>query len=306
MTTAVYLLIYGAMLSWLFPPVLTRLTQRGVSPRLGVAAWVTAVVGVVLAWAVAITLIVVASLRGLPDSPALVLCLELLGVGERAVTPARSSVAVVIGIGLVISTVVTVKVGRSVLASATTCREHAHAARITGAPTDRPDVFVVPAEQPAAYCVVGRPNAIVVTTAAVDRLDDSQLAAVLAHEDAHISGRHHYVLMVLRALAESLPRLTLFTRGAVAVGELLEMCADDAAARRYGSRPLIEGMMMLAGPAPRGVAGLAVAATAVFVRANRLLEPGLRWTRWRHQLLMSATIALTVTAPVVVNMICHH
>ena len=306
MTTAAYLLLYGAMVTWLSPALLARLTQRGLSPRLGVAAWVTAIVGVLLAWAVSITLIVVTSLSGLPKSPTFVLCLELLGVPERVATPGPLSLAVLIMTGLVISTVVTVKVSRSVLASRSRCREHAHAARIIGVPTDRPDVFVVTAEQPAAYCVVGRPNAIVITSAAVDRLDDSQLAAVLAHEDAHISGRHHHLLMVLRALANSLPHLSLFTRGAAAIGELLEMCADDSAARRHGTRPLIAGMIMLAGPLPRHAGGLAVAATAVIARANRLVDPALRGTRWRHQMLVSATIAMTVTAPVVINVLCHH
>jgi Zn-dependent protease with chaperone function len=306
MTSAAYLLLYGAMVTWLSPPLLARLTRRGLSPRLGVAAWLTAIVGVLLAWAAAITLIVVTSLSGLPNSSAFVLCLELLGVPERAATPGRFSLAVLIVSGLVISTVVTVKVSRSVLGLRSRSREHAHAARIIGVPTDRPDVFVVTAEQPAAYCVVGRPNAIVVTTAAVETLDDSQLAAVLAHEGAHISGRHHHLLMVLRALANSLAHLPLFTRGAEAVGELLEMCADDSAARRHGTQPLIAGMIMLAGPLPCHAGGLAVAATAVIARANRLLDPAHCGTRWCHQLLVSATMTVTVTAPIVINVLCHH
>ncbi len=90
-------------------------------------------------------------------------------------------------------------------------------------------------DRPAAYCVVGRPpNAIVVTSAALRSLSRSELKAVLAHEkNAHISGRHHYILMVLRAVALTLPRLPLFARAERCVAELLEMCADDTAARRW-------------------------------------------------------------------------
>lgn len=306
MTTAAYLLLYGALVTWLSPPLLSRLTRRGLSPRLGVAAWLTAIVGVLLAWAAAITLIVVTGLTGLPGSSAIVLCLELLGVPEQVATLGRVSLLALIATGLLISTVVAVKVCRSVLGLRSRSREHAHAARLIGVPTDKPDVFVVTAEWPAAYCVVGRPNAIVVTSAAVETLDDSQLAAVLAHESAHISGRHHHLLMVLRALAGSLPHLPLFTRGALAVAELLEMCADDSAARRHGTRPLVAGMIRLAGPLPQLAGGLAVAATAVIARADRLLDPAHRGTRWCHQLLVSATIAATVTAPIVINVLCHH
>ena len=194
--------------------------------------------------------------------------------------------------------------GRAVRGLRDRSHDHAYAARLVGVPTERPDVFLLDAERPAAYCVVGRPNAIVVTTAAVQRLTESQLNAVLAHEDAHIAGRHHQVLMFLRALAATLPRLPLFPRGAAAVGELLEMCADDTAARRHGGRALVAGMLELAGPV-RPV-GLAVGATAIAVRAIRLLAPAGRGTLQRHRLLAWATIAVTAGAPVVINLLCHH
>ncbi|CAN5484452.1 M56 family metallopeptidase [soil metagenome] len=306
MTTAAYLLIYGAVVTWLSPPLLSHLTRRGVSARLGVALWLTAITGALLAWAAAITLIVSTGVGGLPHSSTLVLCLEMLGVPEKVATPGPLSVLLLIAIGLVVSTAVSIKAGRLVLDLRARSREHAHTARLVGQPTGRDDVFVVTADRPAAYCVVGRPNAIVVTSAAVQKLDQRQLAAVLAHENAHISGRHHHLLMVLRALAGALPHLPLFTRGAVAVGELLEMCADDAAARRHGTRPLVAGMIMLAGPQPHLAGGLAVAATAVFVRANRLLDPAHRATRRCHQLLVSTVIAAIVSAPVIVNLLCHH
>lgn len=43
-----------------------------------------------------------------------------------------------------------------------------------------------------------------------ESLNRAQLKAVLAHEDAHLSGHHHHMLMVLRALAATLPHLPLF------------------------------------------------------------------------------------------------
>ncbi len=304
MTTAICLLAYGALVTWLAPPLLSRLTRGGLNPQLGVTAWLTAIVGALVSWAVAISLVVVNGVRGLPDSPVFVVCLELLGIPEQVATPGLPGLLIVIAGGVILSGIVGLKVGRSVLGLRSRSHHHAHAARLVGLPTDRPDVFLLNAERPAAYCVVGRPNAIVVTTAAVHRLTDSQLDAVLAHEDAHIAGRHHQVLMVLRALAAHLPRLPLFPRGAAAVGELLEMCADDTAARRHGGRALVAGMLELAGPVQP--AGLAVGATAIALRANRLLVPAGRGSLQRHRLLAWATIAATAGAPLVINLICHH
>lgn len=304
MTAAVYLLAYGVLVTWLAPPLLSRLTRGGLNPQLGVAAWLTAVVGVLTAWAVAISLIVVNGVRGLPDSPVLVVCLELLGIPEQIATPGLPGLLLVIAAGVVLTAAVSVKVGRAVRGLRDRSHDHAHAARLVGKPTGRPDVFLLDAERPAAYCVVGRPNAIVVTTAAVQRLTEVQLNAVLAHEGAHIAGRHHQVLMFLRALAATLPRLPLFPRAAAAVGDLLEMCADDTAAQRHGGRALVAGMLELAGPVRP--AGLAVGATAIALRANRLLAPAGRGSLRRHRLVAWLTIAVTAGTPVVINLICHH
>lgn len=305
MTSAVYLLLYGAMVTWLAPAPLSWLTRRGTNPRLGIAAWVTAMAGVLVAWVVAVGVVAVSLVRGGPNSSVVVLCLELLGVPEREAMLGAFAATGLLAVGVLISAVVTVGVGRTVLGLRAHSAEHADAARIVGTPTDADGVFVVAGERPAAYCVVGRPDTIVVTSAAVRALDGPELDAVLAHEGAHIAGRHHHLLMVLRALAASLAHLPLFTRGAAAVAELLEMCADDRAARRHGPRPLVAGMLALASPLPP-VGGLAMAATATAARARRLLDPACRSARWGHRVATSATIAATIGAPVVVNVLCHH
>ncbi|OPX08175.1 M56 family metallopeptidase [Mycobacterium sp. AT1] len=305
MTSTVYLLLYGAMVTWLAPAPLSRLTRRGTNPRLGVAAWVTAMAGVLVAWTVAVGVVAVSLVRGGPNSSVVVLCLELLGVPEREAMLGAFAATGLLAVGVLVSAVVAVGVGRTVLGLRAHSAEHADAARIIGTPTDAEGVFVVAGERPAAYCVVGRPDTIVVTMAAVRALDGPELDAVLAHEGAHIAGRHHHLLMVLRALAASLAHLPLFTRGAAVVAELLEMCADDTAARRHGSRPLVAGMLALASPLPPS-GGLAMAATATAARARRLLDPAGRSTRWCHRVATSATIAATIGAPVVVNVLCHH
>src|SRR5260370_1182733 len=83
---------------------------------------------------------------------------------------------------------------------------HAEAARMTG--RRRPGVsaaVVLDAAQRVAYCVPGRRPTIVVTSAALAVLDPAQLPAVLAHERAHLAGRHHLLIALTRALAPGSP-----------------------------------------------------------------------------------------------------
>ncbi|MGI5286510.1 M48 family metalloprotease [Nonomuraea polychroma] len=52
----------------------------------------------------------------------------------------------------------------------------------------------------AAYCLPGGGGRIVLTTSTLAALDDRRLAAVLAHERAHLRGRHHLLMAVARVL----------------------------------------------------------------------------------------------------------
>lgn len=306
MNVAVGLLLYAIVLTWGGPPLLNRITNRGTSPRLGVAVWLAAIVGALGAWMVAVTVLVVEAFHS--GGVAVTFCLEALGYAGQVGTPPRlgapaSAVIATIGIAL------TAAAGRGILRriqrSQCSSNQHAQAARIIGRPTKRPGVLVVESCEPVAYCVAGHPRTIVVTSAVLERLSETQLAAVLAHEHAHITGRHHQLLMVLRAVASCLPRLPLFVHGAAATARLLEMCADDAAVREFGSRPLLGGLMTLAArPAP--ATALGAADTAVLARATRLARPPARLARWRQHVVLSASLAVTGTAPVLTAMLCHH
>ena len=306
MTSALWLVLYGVVLAWLAPPVLRRLTGGGVSPTMGVAAWLATVAAVLASWLAAVLLAVDATSDSILDGSVVTLCLELFGFSDHTPLAGRLGSIALIGGGLLTSAVVALRLGRCLARLRIRSHEHAHAARIVGRPTDHPRVVVVEADLPAAYCVIGRPHAIVVTSAAVKSLNRSELKAVLAHEDAHLSGHHHHILMVLRALAATLPHLPLFACAHQAVAELLEMCADDTAARRVGTRPLLSGLLALAGHRPPVAEGLAAAATAVITRAERLVTPTRRHVRWRHRALLVTAIAAMITTPAFIQMLCHH
>lgn len=306
MTTAGWLLLYGAVLTWLSPPLLTRMTRTGISPHMGIAAWLTALGAALLAWIGAVAFLAAAAVNGLKDYSAVTLCLELFGLSEHTPLPGRLGSVALIVIAACVSAVVIGRVGRSVLGLRARSHQHAREARIIGRPTDKPGVLVVDAHRAAAYCVAGRPHAIVITTGAMDSLDRVQLAAVLAHENAHIAGHHHQLLMILRGLATSLPRLPLFRACADTVAELLEMCADDTAARRIGSRPLLAGLLALAGHQFSPAEGLAAAGTAVFARAVRLADPARPGMQWRQRIVLAATMVLTLGSPAMIDLLCHH
>lgn len=300
MSIAFCLLLYSFAVSVLGPPVLRRLTGAGHVPRLGVAAWLTAIASVVLTWVTAGVLVVADVARHWNTHSVFVTaCLARL----RGVVAGDASVGSQIGLlaiggaGAVAATVVAVRLTRTMMAFRTRAHGHADSVRIVGHRHSERDVVVVDAERPAAYCVQGHPPTIVVTSAALASLDSEQLAAVLAHERAHLAGRHHHVVTALRSLATVLPRFPLMTQGAAEVSRLLEMCADDAATRRYGHRALLSGLLNLAGVAPAPALG--AADVAVLTRIERLIGPPALHTRARAWAALAPAVAVLAAGPAI-------
>lgn len=308
MNVAVCLSMYGVIVAVLGPPLLVRLTHGGIVPRLGVAAWLAAIVSAVLSVAGAAVLLLVDVARNWdqPDRTLLSSCfssLRDLAVGGAGVSMQLGLWTLAVFAALALSTVAW-RAGRVVFRMRAHTLGHARAARIIGHRLPGLDAVIVDAPEPAAYCVAGRPHAIVVTSSALGVLDRPELAAVLAHERAHISGRHHQMLAALRGLAAALPNVTLLRAGAAEVARLLEMCADDAAARTHGNRTLLGGLIALAGaagPVPAGALG--ATSVDVLARAGRLVSPAPRLTRIRVGALLSATTALIVAGPIAVAML---
>ena len=310
MNTAIVLGLYALALAWFGPPLLRRVTGRGVHPRLAVAAWVTTVTAAIAAWVGALAILLIDVLGSIGRHSTLTTCMNVLGIAGQLGLPQAIGSAFALGsltVGLIATVVVIVRSVHQLRRQRTCSHRHAATAMMIGSPSDQPGVVVISAHEPTAYCVAGRPNAIiVVTTAAFDRLDESQLAAVLAHERAHLTGRHHGLHMLLRAIATSMPRLPLFPAAADAVADLLEMCADDVAVRCHGPVALLSGLLALAGQ--RSVASspaLGAAGTAVPARAARLSTPASRGIQWRERLALITAIWLAILTPLAAGLACH-
>ena len=135
---------------------------------------------------------------------------------------------------------------------------------------------------------------MILTTGAVQALDPGQLDAVLAHERAHLAGRHHRLLALARIGRLVLPFLPLMRDADEQVARLVELHADDAAARARDPRLLATALVVLAtaaSPAP----ALAAAATDSVQRIHRLLGPAEPLGRARRQLLRTIAAALALT-----------
>lgn len=151
-------------------------------------------------------------------------------------------------------------------------RRHAQLLELAARPVPEWDVMVLDHDTPAAYCLPGRPPCVVVTSAAVRSLTDAQLRAVLAHERAHLAGRHHLVSAAYEAFARAFRVLPLARAARERAAECLEMLCDDHALRSASARTLAEAMCeVAAGGAPRST--FAAGRTAVLIRLGRLLQP---------------------------------
>ncbi|MGH3841942.1 MAG: M56 family metallopeptidase [Pseudonocardiaceae bacterium] len=306
MSVASCLLLYSVAVTVLGPRLLVRLTRSGVAPRLGVGAWLAAMSSVVLSWATAAAFLG-AELVEHWNQPGRILstCFAAL----RSVALGYYGVLIQIGLltltalAAVALAVLAGNLARSLTHARASTYEHARMARVAGRQVPGLDAVVLDATERAAYCAAGRPHTIVVTSAALDVLDDRQLAAVLSHERAHLAGRHHLLLALTTGLATILPKVELFTTGATAVARLLEMCADDAAARTHGARTVLGALLTLWGGAPIPTGVLGATGVGVVARAERLLAPPRAARRWRVRLLLSTLTVLLLTGPVLTGVL---
>jgi Zn-dependent protease with chaperone function len=295
-TVAVVLVAYAACVGMLGPRVLGRGGWTGRAPLLAIVTYLAAGWSVVVAVGLAgLTLAVHATALGGGLSQLIGACVHRLRATYG--TPGGATVA---GLGLTLAGAV---VARTALTATNHLRaagrqalRHAQTARLVGHPEPALGAVLVDHSQPAAYCVAGRQPTVILTTAAVQALDPGQLDVVLAHERAHLAGRHHWLLALARIGREVLPFLPLMRDAEQQVARLVELHADDAATRARDPRLLATALVVLAttaGPAP----ALAAGATDSVQRIHRLLGPSEPLGRARRQLLRAAAAALAV-APV--------
>jgi bla regulator protein blaR1 len=138
-----------------------------------------------------------------------------------------------------------------------------------------PGALVVDYPTAAAYCLPGLRSQIVVSVGTLKLLGRGELAAVLAHERAHLRERHDLVLLPFTALRRAFPRSATCTDAHLAVALLVEMLADDRALRGRSARELVSALVRFgtAGTCQAPPGALAAAEGEVAARVTRLLQP---------------------------------
>ena len=285
MLAAAALLGWAAALGIAAPSLLRRGAWTARAPRLGVLLWQAASVSFVATLVLGgLTLAVPATVLsgGLAD----LFAQCVMAVRDAYRTPAGAGAA---GSGLVLAAAVTARTVGCLtieLRRATRRRRaHAHALALVAHRDESLGALVVDHAALRAYCLPGRGATIVLTSATIAALRPAELAAVLAHERAHVRARHHLAVAAATALRRAFPRVPLLRAAADIIPVLVEMAADDTAARRNGRARVAAALAALAAPpsparlpiasvsaaAPSGA--LAAAGPSALRRVQRLLRP---------------------------------
>jgi Zn-dependent protease with chaperone function len=272
-TPLLTVLLCGVALGAGAPMALGRRLRLERWPHLAAYLWVAAVLGALGAVVLAGLLLVLPTGQlGMDVARLLRTCVMALRMalaapaGAFSVLVGFALLALVTG-GLAVGTVVTdVRIRRAE-------RLHRELLALAGRPAPGlPGVTVLDYPTPLAYSLAGRSAPVVLSTAALAHLDAHQLAAMLAHERAHQAGRHHGLVLLAEVLRVGFPWLPTARVGRAAVARLVELAADDVAART-GGRLQVAGALARLGAAPAPRIGLGASGPTAAERIERLTAP---------------------------------
>ena len=294
MTVAAVLVGYAVCVGTLGSRLLGQARWTARAPLLAIVTYLAAGWSVIAALGLAgLTLAVHGTALGGGLSHLIGAC--VLRLRETYGTPGGATVA---GLGLTLAGAVA---ARTALTAVTHLRAagqrallHAETARLAGRPEHSLGAVLVEHSSPVAYCVAGRHPTVILSTGALHALEPAQLQAVLAHERAHLAYRHHLLLALARIGHLVLPFLPLMAGADAQVARLIEMHADDAAARAADPRSVATALVILAtgaSPAP----ALAASATDSVQRIRRLLRPAEPLGQARRHLLRATAASLALT-----------
>ena len=260
------------------------------SPALGIAIWQALTVSFLMSCFAASAVLAAPLLLRVPVLEGFIhACAPLL---DRPYTSALGVSAGAVGTVFLLLLVsrLTITATREVVRLRTTRTAHHRDLQLVARPDFQRKVSIIDHPAKAAYCIQGRPDAIVLTTGALDALTDDQIQAVIAHERAHLRGRHGWVLTAARVMAHTLPGLQLTQIALSQIIQLVEMRADQVALRSTRRVAMAQALVQLSGSTvPTGALGAGGAAAA---RLERLARPDLKIPR--HQAALAQVGAITL------------
>jgi Zn-dependent protease with chaperone function len=291
MTAAAVLLVYAAAVGFAAPRPLLRGAWPHRAPALAVTAWLALCASFTAAVALAAYRLAV-PVEHLHSGPAGVL--HWCGFanppdGSHSSGTARPALALPLTVLLVVLGLFVAEVVRGRRARS----RHRQVLDLVGRRAPDLRATVLDVDRPAAYCLPGLRPRIVVSSGALRLLSTAQLDAVLAHERAYITGRHHLLLAASVAFSRVFGPLPLARHAREQIPVLLEMAADDRALRRRPPEALASAMYeMAAGTAPAGAFAMGGGPGTV-LRLRRVLTE----RRRPHAALRGAVVAAAAALP---------
>ena len=285
MSVPLVLAVHAVVAVTVLAPLLARAAWVERAPRLALLLWQALAVSTVTA-AVLAGLAVAVPVIPLTANMAELLRMCLMMLLAAYATPGGALVATA---GLLVAVVVAGRCAYGVGAEwARARRERRHHLRVlamVGTGDERLGATILDHGATAAYCLPGRGGHVVLTSAALAALDEAGVDAVLAHERAHLRGRHHLLVALTRGVERAFP-VRAFALARSETARLVELAADDAAASATDRLTVAGALLALArggsaerSPAPAAV--LAASGSADGRRVRRLIDGrsglGPRW-----------------------------
>ncbi|HJX43777.1 MAG TPA: M56 family metallopeptidase, partial [Geodermatophilus sp.] len=223
--TAGALAVLAALLAWPVPALLGRAGWPRRDPLVALVCWQAiglagglSIIGALLVHGLA------PWGHSLPEAGWAVL------TGEPARDPVRGDHWVTLTLAAVLALELLGVLALSWARTARARRRHRELLELVVRPADAlPDARLLEHPAPVAFCIPGARPLLVLSSGMVAELDDAELAAVVAHERAHLAEHHHLYLLPFVAWEAALPVLPAAARAHAAVRELVEMRADDRA-----------------------------------------------------------------------------
>ncbi|MBP2325014.1 Zn-dependent protease with chaperone function [Kibdelosporangium banguiense] len=295
MIAALALLVGAFAAGVVVPAVLRRADTARLDPVVLLVGWLLSIVGVLAAAAAGVALFLIPNHS--PATNMLALLHKCWMSVAHGATPRIEEI-----IGLLAAVVFLAVVSRFPVIAIRTARRRKriaqdHLAVLSLAARRDDGMLWLEHDRPLAFSLAGRPGVVVATEGLTRHLSPGEVRAVLAHEHAHLRGRHHLLITCVDALAAALPVVPLFRQAPAAVRVLVEMAADVAAIRACGHADVHAALVgVSADGAPSGA--LAMARDAVDVRLARLRSGTRPAGRVRQTLSCGLTAAAAVALPI--------
>ncbi|GGA74830.1 hypothetical protein GCM10011490_26930 [Pseudoclavibacter endophyticus] len=242
---ALTLLVLAVLLAWPVPRLLARAAWPARSPGVALLLWQAIAVAGGL------------SMIGAP------LCLGLAPYGDSlpealyaGTTAGLTATPVVLPIWSFLGLIVAAAMAGYLLAHLATTivrvsaqrRRHWQLLRLLSQPhPSRDRTRVIDDDRAVAYCLPhGAGSLTVLSRGLLDELPENELAAVIAHEAAHLWQRHDIVLVAFRAWHQALPWFPVAALAEQRVAVLIEMLADDRARAAVGDGPTARAIITVA------------------------------------------------------------